>query len=116
MAGVQFSGDKLVGVLNRLQIGGLRNLGSGARNLLVLKVSNPSLVPNQTPIQHVLLSHTLTFEQQLSEADHQLPCTVEVKNAWSHDLQSPHTIYILRKDPTLLHLNPVTLKAKLLSD
>ena len=47
MAGAQFPRDKVVDILNRLRIGRLRNLGSGARNLHFLKVSNPSLVPNQ---------------------------------------------------------------------
>jgi len=50
----------------------------------------------------------------LSEADHQLSSTTEVKNAWSHDLESPNMIHILHKDTTLLHFNSVTPKANFL--
>jgi hypothetical protein len=82
-----------VTMANNVVLDVLRNsstaLGYGLRIFLFATVSRPALEPIQSPIQWVPVALSLGVKRPRREADHSLPSTAEVKNAWSYTSTQP---------------------------
>jgi hypothetical protein len=61
----------------------------GLGNLLFTTASRPTLGPTQPPIQWVLGALSSGVQRPGREADHSLPSSAEVKNAWSYTSTPP---------------------------
>jgi hypothetical protein len=55
--------------------------------------SRKALEPTQPPIQWAPRTLSLGVKRPVREADHSLPCTAEVKNAWSY-ISTPQYVFM----------------------
>jgi hypothetical protein len=65
--------------------------GRGWEVFLLTTVSRPALGPTQLPIQWVPGAHSLGVKRPGREADHSLPFSAEIKNAWIYTSIPPYT-------------------------
>jgi hypothetical protein len=61
---------------------------------LFTTASKPALGPTQLPIQWVPGALSLELKRLGREADHSLPCSAEVKNAWSYTSTPQYTFMV----------------------
>jgi hypothetical protein len=87
------SRDSSVGVATRLWGWTIGVLGFDSRRglgiFLFTAPSRTALVPTQPPIQWVPGTLSLRVKRASREADHSLPSSAEVKNAWSYTSTLP---------------------------
>jgi hypothetical protein len=81
----------------------------GTRTFLLTTASRPALGPTEPPIQWVPWALSLGVKWPEREADHSLPSSVEVKNAWSYTSIQPirlHGVVLSKKRVVLCRQRP----------